>query len=170
MGQRSLICVPLFLLLVPLGMLQIGTLARPTPTPTPTTSPLRRDPQSLALLRARDLCSVNLSHAQRVRMDRMQYDNLPHVQRYVHCFWARLQLWHDDTGFDALRIVHSFGGPRRLNVEQALPAINDCNAKARRVSRGLVLDWCYSAFACVLRTPVGDWYRRHMTDVINGNA
>ncbi|XP_022208853.1 uncharacterized protein LOC111065156 isoform X2 [Drosophila obscura] len=149
-------------------MLQCGSLAGPSPIPT--ASPLRRDPQSLALLRARDQCSVHLSHAQRMRMDRMQYENLPHVQRYVHCFWSRLQLWHDATGFDALRIVHSFGGPRRLNVEQALPAINGCNAKARRLSHGLVMDWCYRAFACVLRTPVGDWYRRHMADVINGNA
>ncbi|XP_001355631.3 uncharacterized protein Obp8a isoform X1 [Drosophila pseudoobscura] len=164
MGQRSLICLPLLLLLLgPLGVLQSRAMARPTPTP-----PLRA-PQSLALLRARDQCSAHLSHAQRMRMDRMQYENLPHVQRYVHCFWSRLQLWHDGTGFDALGIVHSFGGPRRLNVEQALPAINGCNAKARRVSHG-VSDWCYRAFACVLKTPVGDWYRRHMADVINGNA
>lgn len=91
------------------------------------------------------------------------------MRRYVYCFWTRLQLWQDGTGFDSMRIVESFGGPRRLNVEQTVPAINGCNAHARR-SAWTPQDWCYGAFVCVLRTTVGDWYRRHILDVINGNA
>ncbi|XP_070074816.1 uncharacterized protein Obp8a [Drosophila takahashii] len=145
-----------------------------------------RSPQSLALLRARDQCGRQLTLAQRLHLDRMQFEDAPHVRHYLHCFWSRLRLWQDASGFQALRIVQSFGGERRLNVEQALPAINGCNARtrfrsgSRSVSRSgsgsqsrsqvPVVDWCFRAFVCVLATPVGDWYRRHMSDVINGNA
>ncbi|EDW65452.2 uncharacterized protein Obp8a [Drosophila virilis] len=138
--------------------------------PTSTTSSAR-SAQSLAILRARDECyrSERIGPDQRLALERQLYRNLPYVHRYVYCFWTRLQLWQDGMGFDAMRIVESFGGPRRLNLEQTVPAINSCNAHARRSTR-TVLDWCYGAFVCVLGTPVGDWYRRHMQDVINGNA
>ncbi|KAH8356630.1 hypothetical protein KR084_005844, partial [Drosophila pseudotakahashii] len=137
-----------------------------------------RSPQSLALLKARDQCGRQLTAAQRLHLDRMQFEDAPHVRHYLHCFWSRLQLWQDASGFQAQRIVQSFGGERRLNVEQALPAINGCTAKtrfrsgsgSRSGSQVPVVDWCFRAFVCVLATPVGDWYRRHMSDVINGNA
>ncbi|XP_016936738.2 uncharacterized protein Obp8a [Drosophila suzukii] len=133
-----------------------------------------RSSQSLALLRARDQCGRELTAGQRLLLDRMQFEDAPHVRHYLHCFWSRLQLWQDDSGFQAQRIVQSFGGERRLNVEQALPAINGCNAKTRfrgsGSGMGSVVDWCFRAFVCVLATPVGEWYKRHMSDVINGNA
>ncbi|XP_017041920.1 uncharacterized protein LOC108088582 [Drosophila ficusphila] len=144
--------------------------------------------QSLALLQAREQCGRKLNPSQRFQLDRMQFEDAPHVRHYLHCFWSRLQLWQDATGFQAHRIVQSFGGERILNVEQALPAINGCNAKTRRRASGsgsgsgsrlvtglvagsqAVEEWCFRAFVCVLRTPVGEWYKRHMSDVINGNA
>ncbi|KAH8397970.1 hypothetical protein KR222_007571, partial [Zaprionus bogoriensis] len=130
-----------------------------------------RSSRSLALLGARDACyrQERIGAEQRSALERQQYGNTPTVRRYVHCFWTRLQLWQDDVGFNALRIVQAFGGPRRLNAEQVTPAIGKCNAQAKR-SAANNLDWCYGAFVCVLRTSVGDWYRRHMQDVINGNA
>ncbi|XP_043659293.1 uncharacterized protein LOC122623954 [Drosophila teissieri] len=153
----------LLLLLLLLLLLEVTPPALPVPM---------RSSQSLALLRARDQCGRELSADQRLQLDRMQYEDAPHVRHYLHCFWSRLQLWLDESGFQAQRIVQSFGGERRLNVEQALPAINGCNAKTS--SRGLrsqaVVDWCFRAFVCVLSTPVGEWYKRHMSDVINGNA
>uniref|UniRef100_A0A6P4FNV2 Uncharacterized protein LOC108053106 n=1 Tax=Drosophila rhopaloa TaxID=1041015 RepID=A0A6P4FNV2_DRORH len=146
----------------------------------PPAVPAIRSSQSLALLRARDQCSRGLTPAQRLHLDGMQFEDAPHVRHYIHCFWTRLQLWQDASGFQAQRIVQSFGGERRLNVEQALPAINGCNAKTRVRASGsgsglgsgsqAVVDWCFRAFACVLATPVGEWYKRHMSDVINGNA
>ncbi|XP_017114590.1 uncharacterized protein LOC108137436 [Drosophila elegans] len=135
-----------------------------------------RSSQSLALLRARDQCSRALTPAQRLQLDKMQYGDAAHVRLYLHCFWTRLQLWQDASGFQAQRIIQSFGGERRLNVEQAMPAINGCNAKTRSRGSGsvsesqAVVDWCFRAFTCVMATPVGDWYKRHMSDVINGNA
>ncbi|XP_016948038.1 uncharacterized protein LOC108023266 [Drosophila biarmipes] len=139
-----------------------------------------RSSQSLALLRARDQCGRELTAGQRLLLDRMQFGDAPHVRHYLHCFWSRLQLWQDASGFQAQRIVQSFGGERRLNVEQALPVINGCNARTRFRGSGFgvasgsgsqaVVDWCFRAFVCVLATPVGEWYKRHMSDVINGNA
>lgn len=85
----------------------------------------------------------------------------------MHCFWTELQLWNDNVGFDAVHIVDVFGGPRNLNSEQAMYAIGRCNQQAKRANNR---EWCYNAFACVLRSSVGTWYRRHMQDVINGNA
>nr|ACY92715.1 odorant binding protein 8a [Drosophila melanogaster]ACY92731.1 odorant binding protein 8a [Drosophila melanogaster]ACY92732.1 odorant binding protein 8a [Drosophila melanogaster]ACY92733.1 odorant binding protein 8a [Drosophila melanogaster]ACY92764.1 odorant binding protein 8a [Drosophila melanogaster] len=141
-------------------------------TPPAIPVPMRSSPQSLALLRARDQCGRELTAAQRLQLDRMQFEDAAHVRHYLHCFWSRLQLWLDETGFQAQRIVQSFGGERRLNVEQALPAINGCNAKTSSRGSGAqtVVDWCFRAFVCVLATPVGEWYKRHMSDVINGNA
>ncbi|KAH8387128.1 hypothetical protein KR093_004928, partial [Drosophila rubida] len=130
-------------------------------------------PQSLAIVQARDDCARNgrLSAEQRRTLDRLEYANELWVQRYVHCFWTRLQLWEDTAGFNTARIVQTFGGPRRFNEEQALPAISGCNAHARRISAAdSTLDWCYKAFVCILRTPVGNWYRHYILDVINGNA
>nr|ACY92850.1 odorant binding protein 8a [Drosophila melanogaster] len=136
-------------------------------TPPAIPVPMRSSPQSLALLRARDQCGRELTAAQRLQLDRMQFEDAAHVRHYLHCFWSRLQLWLDETGFR-----RSFGGERRLNVEQALPAINGCNAKTSSRGSGAqtVVDWCFRAFVCVLATPVGEWYKRHMSDVINGNA
>ncbi|XP_017964304.1 uncharacterized protein LOC108656614 [Drosophila navojoa] len=166
--ERLLILMPLLLSL----LANCGPSALPPPSPpSPSPTPSARSAQSLAMLRARDQCfrSERISPNQRLALDRQQYSNVPYVHRYVYCFWTRLQLWHDGTGFDPMRIVESFGGPRRLNLEQTVPAINGCNAHARRSAR-TALDWCYGAFVCVLRTTVGDWYRHHMQDVINGNA
>ncbi|XP_034119489.1 uncharacterized protein LOC117578225 isoform X2 [Drosophila albomicans] len=131
-----------------------------------------RSPQSLAIVRARDECtrSGRLTAEQRRTLDRLEYANELWVQRYLHCFWTQLQLWEDNDGFNSMRIVQTYGGPHRFNVEQALPAIGGCNARARRTSTGNAIDWCYKAFVCILRTPVGDWYRHYMLDVINGNA
>ncbi|EDW51228.1 uncharacterized protein LOC6621158 [Drosophila sechellia] len=140
---------------------------------TPPAIPVpMRSSQSLALLRARDQCGRELTAAQRLQLDRMQFEDAAHVRHYLHCFWSRLQLWLDETGFQAQRIVQSFGGESRLNVEQALPAINGCNAKTSSRGSGTqtVVDWSFRAFVCVLATPVGEWYKRHMSDVINGNA
>jgi len=130
-----------------------------------------RSPQSLDILRARDACSVSgkLDSDQRRALDRQEYENKLWVHRYIYCFWTRLQLWEDDAGFNTNRILHTYGGRQRLNEEEALPAINGCNARARKDSEN-ALSWCYNAFICILRTPVGDWYRRYMLDVINGNA
>lgn len=130
-----------------------------------------RSPSSQTLLAARDTCYrlARITTTQRIALDRQQYENSPAVRSYVHCFWTQLQLWHDDVGFDALRIVNAFGGERRLNTEQAMPVIGKCNALAKRNADNNQ-DWCYGAFACVLRTAVGDWFRRHMEDVINGNV
>ncbi|XP_064537214.1 uncharacterized protein Obp8a [Drosophila montana] len=166
-GPEMTIIRRLILLSVLFALLTRDCLLLAVPTPTSSA----RSAQSLAILRARDDCyrSERISLDQRLALERQQYKNLPYVHRYVYCFWTRLQLWQDGIGFDAMRIIESFGGPRRLNLEQTVPAINSCNAHARRSSR-TVLDWCYGAFVCVLRTPVGDWYRRHMQDVINGNA
>ncbi|XP_068159027.1 uncharacterized protein Obp8a [Drosophila tropicalis] len=124
---------------------------------------------SRRLLTARDYCfrSGKLSDRQRLRLDHMAYENQEYAHRYVHCFWTKMQLWRDDYGFQAMRIVNHFGGPDRLNVEQAVPAINKCNLSTRS---GAAANWCYRAFVCVMRTPVGEWFRRHMSDVINGNA
>ncbi|XP_017063964.1 uncharacterized protein LOC108103108 [Drosophila eugracilis] len=147
-------------------------------TLAPPAIPAIRSSQSLALLHARDQCGRELTSAQRLHLDRMQFEDAPHVRHYLHCFWSRLQLWQNASGFQAQRIVQSFGGERRLNVEQALPVINGCNAKTKSRGSGsglglgsqAAVDWCFRAFVCVLKTPVGEWYKRHMSDVINGNA
>ncbi|KAH8276648.1 hypothetical protein KR044_001088 [Drosophila immigrans] len=131
-----------------------------------------RSPQSQAILRARDDCARDgrLSAEQRRALDRLEYADKPWVQRYVHCFWTHLQLWEENgDGFNAARIVQTYGGPQRFNEEQALPAISACNARARRTSAAQ-RERCYKAFVCILRSPVGNWYRRYMMDVINGNA
>ncbi|EDV46279.1 uncharacterized protein LOC6549749 [Drosophila erecta] len=158
MGMMRLLMLQLLLLVV-------------EPTPPVSPAPIR-SAHSLALLRARDECGKGLTPDQRHQLDKMQFEDAPHVRQYLHCFWSRLQLWLDETGFQAQRIIQSFGGERRLNVEQALPVINGCNAKTS--SRGLgaqaAVDWCFRAFVCVMSTPVGEWYKRHMSDVINGNA
>ncbi|KAL7744928.1 hypothetical protein ACLKA6_007202 [Drosophila palustris] len=130
-----------------------------------------RSPQSLGILRARDACSASgkLNPEQRRALDRQEYENELWVHLYIHCFWTQLQLWEDDTGFNSNRILHTYGGRQRLNEEEALLAINGCNARARGTSE-YPIDWCFKAFICILRTPVGDWYRRYMLDVINGNV
>ncbi|XP_030382625.1 uncharacterized protein LOC115630197 [Scaptodrosophila lebanonensis] len=132
----------------------------------------QRRPSRL-VMQAREQCfsSGRLRPEQRRHVDRHEFPDRPDVRSYVHCFWTRLHLWQDAHGFNVQAIVYMFGGPEHVNVEQAVPAINGCNASAR--SNRTVASpqkWCYEAFVCVLRTPVGVWYRRYMSDVLNGNA
>lgn len=131
-----------------------------------------RSPRSQTFLAARETCyrQERITTPQRIALERQQYENSPAVRGYVHCFWTRLQLWHDGVGFDALRIVNAFGGTQHVNTEQVVPVIVKCNALEKRRNAHNNRDWCYGAFNCVLGTSVGDWYRRHMEDVINGNA
>ncbi|KAH8274202.1 hypothetical protein KR018_002481, partial [Drosophila ironensis] len=130
-----------------------------------------RSSTSVQLLLARRQCQALVTPEQRLRLDKNQFQDVPSVHRYLHCFWSRMHLWQDATGFQAMAIVQRFGGIEIVNVEQALPSINGCNQKTKWSQRRHgPIGWCYLAFTCVLRTPVGDWYRRHMSDVINGNA
>ncbi|KAH8408960.1 hypothetical protein KR009_004558, partial [Drosophila setifemur] len=133
---------------------------------SPTSSSL-----SAQLLRTREQCGAPLTTEQRLRLDKMQFEDVPSVQQFLHCFWSRLGLWQDNTGFQAELIVQRFGGAERINVEQAVPAINTCCARTKKFRKLYgATGWCYRCFICVLSTPVGGWYRRHMSDVINGNA
>nr|WDE30504.1 odorant binding protein 2 [Neoceratitis asiatica] len=88
------------------------------------------------------------------QFDNFIYPDEEPVHRYVHCIWTELKLWNDRTGFNVEHIASLYRD--KANTEVLVPILSDCN---RNTNNEPILQWCYTAFKCVLNSRVGQWFK-----------